>query len=186
LTALQRLKLAHCQQLQLLPPLATLTALQALELNGCNQLQQLPPLATLTALQTLNLRDCSQLQQLPSLATLTALQTLDLRGCARLQTDSLQLLSKQVCKFRPLEDCSTTALQVFQDQHVAAPTELGDHSGESGERSCSVETVADAPSKRHSNGLWLKGFINKLRCANCLRQACCCGPLKAVPDAFNP
>jgi hypothetical protein len=186
LIALQTLNLSICEQLQQLPPLATLTALRALELDGCSQLQQLPPLATLTALHTLTLQDCLRLQQLPSLATLTALQTLDLRGCGRLRTDSLQLPSRRVCIFRPSEDCSTRALQVFRNERVAVPTELGENSGGIGGRPLPVEPVADSPSNRPSNGFWLKGAINKLKCANCFRLACCCFPLKARPDVFNP
>jgi Leucine-rich repeat (LRR) protein len=85
LTALQTLKLWRCLQLQQLPPLATLPALRTLKLHKCFELQQLPPLATLTALQTLEVVDCMQLQELPPLATLTALQTLEVVDCMQLQ-----------------------------------------------------------------------------------------------------
>jgi hypothetical protein len=184
LTALKTLQLAFCEQLQELPPLATLTALQTLNLRQCKQLQQLPPLATLTALQSLILRDCSQLQQLPSLATLTSLQLLGLRGCARLQTDSLQLPSEPVYKSRPSEYCRSPTLQVFLDKHIAAPTELGKHSGGSGESP--VGAVADVPLGRPSTGFRFKRFINKLRCASCFRFACCGVSLKASSDELNP
>jgi hypothetical protein len=91
--------------------------------------------------------------------------------------DSLQLPSKQVCKLRPPGDCRTWALQVLHDGHVAAPTTVGEHACGSGERSCHVGTVADAPLGRSSNGTPLKRFINKLRCASCFRLACCGVPL---------
>jgi hypothetical protein len=185
LTALQTLSLRECPQLQQLPSLATLTALQILELFACDQVQQLPPMATLTALQTLMLASCQKLKKLPSLATLTALQTLDLRGSCRLQKDFLKLPSTQGCKASP-RGCTTTTLHVLRDAHVAVPTELGEHSRASGERSCPVETVADAPLGRPLNSFRLKGFAIKLTRASCFRLACCGVPRTAGPDALNP
>jgi hypothetical protein len=185
LTALQTLMLAHCQLLKKLPPVATLTALQTLNLQACVQLKQLPPLATLTALQALRLQDCVQLRQLPPLATLTALQTLDLRGSCRLQKDFLKLPSTQGCKARP-RGCATTTLHILRDAHVAAPTELGEHFGGSGERSFPIEVIADAPLGMPLKGFRLQSFIIKLRRASCFRLACCGVPQTVGPDAFPP
>jgi hypothetical protein len=85
LTALQTLKVFHCENLHALSPLASLAALQSLNVNCCDSLEHFPELNSCISLRRLDLRCCRVLKLLPSLSNLTSLQTLDLGNCFQLQ-----------------------------------------------------------------------------------------------------
>jgi hypothetical protein len=104
----ERLDVSKCQQLQQLPPLATLSALQTLHLSGC-LLQQLPPLDDLTALGTLELLECRPLQRLPPLDVLKAMQMLELTCCFVLrklpQLDGITALQGTCSRVSSMGNC---------------------------------------------------------------------------------